>query len=126
MANEAVEEFVRRLLKATQQGSLKWELESPMDFAAKAGSGSVFIGAGESATVFRVRNASGEVVETLQTEPDRPGAWRPWEENLHDLWEEARLSAMGTTEVIKDLAKEWNLPPDPAAFQPPSEDDIPF
>jgi hypothetical protein len=127
MANEAVTEFVRRLLRATREGTLNWELQGSSEFTAKAGKGSVVVGGDATATAFDVRNAAGQVIERLQADPERPGAWRPWEEDLHALWEEARLSAMGTTEVIKDLAEEWKLPPDPnSEFQPSSEDDIPF
>lgn len=121
MANEAIVEFARRLLRATEEGSLKWELvDSPEGpYIAKAGAGSVLVAGGPTATQLVVRNQSDQTIETLEAEPSRPGAWREWEETLHQLWDEARLSALGTTEVIKELADEWNLPPDPG-------DDIPF
>jgi hypothetical protein len=122
MAVDAVAQFARRLLQATKTERLKWDLVESSDgpFIAKAGKGSVLVGGGPSATILTVRNAEDEEIETLQADPERPGAWRPWEETLHELWQEARLSALGTTEVIKDLAEEWNLPPDP------DDDDIPF
>lgn len=127
MANEAIEEFVRRLLRATEQGTLKWDLQGTTDFIAKAGKGSVRIGGGPQATVLEVRNVMDQTLETLEADPERPGAWLPWEETLHRLWEEARLSAFGTTEIIKELSAEWELPPDPHAPKPPpAEDDIPF
>src|SRR5262245_13443710 len=106
MPNDAVIAFVRRLLRATQEGTLKWESDTPGGpFMAKSGSGSVLVGGGDVATVFTVRDSKEQVIETLATEPQRPGAWLPWEEALQALWGEARLSALGTTEVIKDLSE---------------------
>lgn len=116
MANETIERFARRLLRATVEGDLEWSRvrQSDARFTAKAGSGSVVIQENDNtSTELLIRDSNQKVIETLTDEPDRPGAWRPWEETLHELFKQARLSGMGTTELLGKLADEWDLPPDP-------------
>jgi hypothetical protein len=127
MPNEAILEFMRRLLAGTKNGSVKWEKTAQKSerFKAKSGSGSIIlyeelVEEDTWATVLEIRDQNAQVLETVATDPLRPGAWRNWEETLHSLHEEARLSALGTAKTLETLADEWKLPPDPES------DDIPF
>lgn len=130
MAREAIAEFARRLLGATTKHSLKWQrLDQPNAYTATAAGGSVVVERHQQTAVTKltIRKADGEIIEAIETEPSRPGAWLDWESTLNQLYDEAELSALGTTEVLEDLAREWNLPPDPANPPPPAaDDDIPF
>jgi hypothetical protein len=127
MPNEAIVEFMRRLLAGTRNGAVTWEkVAQRVDrFTAKSGSGAVVtyedqVDEDTWATVLEIRDSNSQVLETVATDPLRPGAWRDWEETLHSVHEEARLSALGTAKTLETLAAEWKLPPDP------NSDDIPF
>jgi hypothetical protein len=123
-----IESFARRLLVASKNGEIVWERSErdPDTFMAGAGSGSVRLSTheiGEDVGVFANRlellDADGKVVDTMETDPTRAGPWRDWEVTLNSLYDAARLIGSGTSKVIKGLADEWGLPPDP-------EDSIPF
>lgn len=117
--------FVRQLLGATNAGRLRWAKDAEGEgFLAVAQAGSVRIAEDASSadsppvTWLELLTASGSVIDSLSTEPDRPGAWRDWESDLIRLYEAAELDASGANDLLRALEDEWNLPK--------ADDDIPF
>lgn len=123
-----IESFARRLLVASKNGKIAWTRteRDPNAFITGAGAGYVRLSThelGEESGVFANRlellDADGKVVDTMETDPTRAGPWLDWEITLNDLYDAARLIGSGTSKIIKGLADELDLPPDP-------EDNIPF
>jgi hypothetical protein len=115
-----IQSFVRRLLTASQNGKIDWKRteQDTGAFIASAGAGAVRVSAPQTdedvhASRLELLDADGTVADFLQTDPTRPGPWLDWEETLNALYDSARLAGSGTAKVMKGLAEEWELPPDP-------------
>jgi hypothetical protein len=116
-------DFMRSVAAATNQGQIPWEVEDERAYVARGSSGALRVMQGPSdadPVRLQVLNTDAQVIESLVTEPQRPGQWRSWEQTLNSLYIAAGQQAKGVTEVVEDLSKEFGLKPVPL------EDDIPF
>ena len=120
-----MEKFAFQVLAGTKADSMEWRTTGDQTtFAVNGDSGTIILSEPrEHAVRLEVRDASQNAVGSIETEPERPTPWRPWEEALNELYELAALKARGTTDVLNGMMAEFGLPKDVAI---PAEDDIPF
>lgn len=111
--------LIRRLVKATTAGKLRWEAESESAFWIKTDRAEVRIESedkdGEHPYHVEIRNAAGMMLGGGTTIPGE--GYASWENEIAELYVAARNTALGITQTYDQFAKELGLPED---------DDIPF
>jgi hypothetical protein len=92
--------------------ALDWKRERPNAFVlGDAGKAALRIDNPRDKTVrLTVLDATGEAIESIQTEPERSGAWRDWEVALNATYELARDKATGIDGVLKGIRSDHGLP----------------
>jgi hypothetical protein len=116
-------DFATQLLIGTHQGRVRWQTtDDPVRFIATGETGAIRIGPVDlsSPVALELLDKHGDIIESLSTDPERPGPWRDWETTLMELAQAARLDASGAISVLDGLRQEWKLP------QTSADDDIPF
>lgn len=123
-----IEVLPERLLEATRKGNVPWEVSAVGDIEVRTARGGFRIAQEESRTSLLVLTPEGDVAEELVTDPSYPGPWRDWETALFELYDAARRQALGVSEILKDLAEEFNLGPLERGNggSGAADDDIPF
>jgi hypothetical protein len=115
MAHDQLWRLAQQLTRRTRDGKVTWTNAGETQFETRLGGGSVSVRSrdddGQQPFVLDVLNPEGVRVETSET----PGLDTEWDRVIEDLWNEARRSAGGASDVINALLKETE-----------DESDLPF
>ncbi len=116
----ALTDLIPRLMRATADGKIPWKPTAGDAFEAATVSGSIRLESNDGGhpITLSILHPTRSVLDVIATDENRPGPWLPWEEQLLELYSEARREARGVNRVIEGIAKEFGLRAD--------DDDIPF
>lgn len=114
-----LEDFAMNIARATRRGTIPWERTAPAFFLAEAAGVAMVISRPDTdspAVRLSILDKREEVIDSIETDPHRPGPWQPWEEALNEVIDLAQDQASGISDALVQLSEAFGI----------KDDDIPF